>query len=62
MLSFSISYPYLIKVSLLCGPRSRRVGIGGERRPTDRVTSLRKTLISPDFYIFKKGVAPLKGL
>jgi hypothetical protein len=37
MLSFSISYPDLIKISLL------KEGIGGERRPKEAMT-LRKTL------------------
>jgi hypothetical protein len=33
------------EVSLLCGPHSKKEGIGGERRPKERVTFLRKTLM-----------------
>jgi hypothetical protein len=34
-------------------------GIGGEKRPKDRVI-LMKTVISPDFYIFKKRCCSFK--
>jgi hypothetical protein len=46
MMSFSSSYPDLIKISLLCGPHLKRgVFFGAERRPKERVT-LWKTLLS----------------
>jgi hypothetical protein len=54
MLSFSLSYPDLIKTSLLWGPHSKRGGIVGgkeaQRQGEERIT-LRKTL-SMDIYIF----------
>jgi hypothetical protein len=44
MMSFSISYPDLIKVLTL--QTSLEEGIEGEKRPRDKVkTSLRKTLV-----------------
>jgi hypothetical protein len=37
MMIFSISYPDLIKTSIVCRPHSKKGGIGGEKRPKDRV-------------------------
>jgi hypothetical protein len=46
-LSFSISYPDLIKLPYFADLTQKGGGIGGEKRPKDRMT-LRKTLLDKE--------------